>query len=113
MLDHLNLPLLLKAELKGNEGFPTVLHMTLLGKEVGRIQCTNAIADTGEACFASSGTNIRRISKSEAVFVSGGLSSHLFIRDKKIKIPFVNLKESVGANSLAVKNKRSLMVTTI
>ncbi len=67
-------------------------------------------ADSGEACFASSGTNIRKLSKSEAAFVSGGGASHLFIRDKKIKIPFLNLKESVGANSLAVKNKSYMVV---
>ena len=68
------------------------------------------LADEGEACFASSGTNIRKLSKSEAVFVSGGTSSHLFIRDKKIAIPFMNLKESVGANSLAIKDKKTFMV---
>lgn len=68
------------------------------------------VADEGEACFASSGTNIRKLSKSEAVFVTGGLSAHLFIRDKKIKVPFAGLKESVGANSLAVKNCTCMMV---
>ena len=68
------------------------------------------VADSGEACFASSGTNIRKLTKSEAVFISGGLSSHLFIRNQKIKIPIVQGKESTGANSIAVKNKKNMIV---
>ena len=68
------------------------------------------VADSGEACFASSGTNVRKLSKSEAVFVSGGLSSHIFIRDKKILLPILQGKESTGANSVAVKNSKTLIV---
>jgi photosystem II stability/assembly factor-like uncharacterized protein len=68
------------------------------------------IADTGEACFASSGTNIRKLNKSEAVFVTGGMSSHIFIRDKKIKIPIIQGTQSTGANSIAVKNSKIMIV---
>jgi hypothetical protein len=68
------------------------------------------IADSGEACFASSGTNIRKLNKQEAVFISGGLKSHLFIREKKILLPILQGKESAGANSLAVKNEKTLIV---
>ncbi len=68
------------------------------------------IADSGEACFASSGTNIRKLNKAEAVFVSGGLTSNIFIRDKKINIPILQGKESTGANSIAVKNSKSMIV---
>lgn len=67
-------------------------------------------ADKGEAFFASSGTNIRKLSKQEAIFVSGGLRSRLFIRDKKIDLPLLQGKESTGANSVAVKNKKTLIV---
>lgn len=67
-------------------------------------------ADKGEAFFASSGTNVRTLSKKEAVFVSGGLRARLFIRDKKIDLPLIQGKESTGANSMAVKNKRTLIV---
>ena len=67
-------------------------------------------ADTGEAFFASSGTNVRKLSKQEAVFVSGGLRARLFIRDKKIDLPIIQGKESTGANSVAVKNKKYLIV---
>ena len=68
------------------------------------------IADSGEACFASSGTNIRKINNAEAIFVSGGMSAHLFIRDKKINIPIIQHTESSGANSIAVKNKNTFMI---
>ncbi len=67
-------------------------------------------ADKGEAFFASSGTNVRKLNKSEAVFVSGGLRARLFIRDKKIDLPIIQGKESTGANSMAVKNKKCLVV---
>ena len=59
--------------------------------------------DSGEACFASSGTNIRALNKQEAVFITGGLRSRLFIRDKKIDLPILQGKETTGANSVAVK----------
>jgi hypothetical protein len=66
--------------------------------------------DKGEAFFASSGTNVRKLSKSEAVFVSGGLRARLFIRDKKIDLPIIQGTESTGANSLAVKNIKCLII---
>ncbi len=69
------------------------------------------VADSGEACFAASGTNVRKLSKSEAVFVSGGLTSHIFIKDKKVLLPILQGKESTGANSIAVKNSKTLIVT--
>lgn len=67
-------------------------------------------ADSGEACFASSGTNVRNLAKDEACFVSGGLSAHLFIRNQKYVVPIVQGKETTGANSVAVKNKHTLIV---
>ncbi len=68
------------------------------------------IADSGEACFASSGTNIRKLNKKEALFITGGLHSNLFIRDKKIQLPIIQGKESTGTNSIAVKNKNTWMI---
>ncbi|MGN6533029.1 MAG: YCF48-related protein [Ginsengibacter sp.] len=68
------------------------------------------VADKGEACFAASGTNIRKLNKSEAVFVSGGLSSHFFFRNRRILLPVVQGKESAGANSIAVKNSKTMIV---
>lgn len=59
-------------------------------------------ADSGEACFAASGTNIRALDRNEAVFVTGGLRSRVFIRDKAVDLPIVQGKETTGANSIAV-----------
>jgi hypothetical protein len=67
-------------------------------------------ADSGEACFASSGTNIRKLTKSEACFVSGGRRSRLFIRNEALALPIAQGTESTGANSLAVKDKKTMMV---
>lgn len=60
------------------------------------------IADSGEACFAASGTNIRALDKDEAVFVSGGLKSRLYKRDNIISMPIIQGKETTGANSISV-----------
>ena len=67
-------------------------------------------ADSGEACFASSGTNIRALANDEACFVSGGLRSRLFIRNTKIDLPVLQGTESSGANSIGIKNKKTLIV---
>ncbi len=64
----------------------------------------------GEACFASSGTNIVKLNKEEAIFVTGGKASRLFIRDKIIELPIVQGTESTGANSLAVNKKTVIVV---
>jgi len=67
-------------------------------------------ADSGEACFASSGTNVRKLKKDEACFISGGLRSRLFIRDQRIDLPIVQGRESTGANSIAVQDPQHLIV---
>ncbi|HNP55318.1 MAG TPA: YCF48-related protein, partial [Ferruginibacter sp.] len=68
------------------------------------------VADSGEACFASSGTNIRALTKSEAIFISGGLHSNVFVRDTKLSLPMLQGKESTGANSIAIRNKKNWMI---
>ena len=68
------------------------------------------VADSGEACFASSGTNVRRLNKKEAVFVSGGSSSHFYYRNERINLPLVQGRASTGANSIAIKDKNTLIV---
>ena len=67
-------------------------------------------ADSGEACFASSGTNVRILTKQEAVFITGGLTSHLIRRDHKIELPIIHGSESTGANSIAVKDFKTMMI---
>jgi photosystem II stability/assembly factor-like uncharacterized protein len=68
------------------------------------------LAAYGEACFASSGTNIRKLNKKEAVFITGGLVSSVMVRNQKIPLPLINGKESTGANSIAIKNAKTWMV---
>jgi hypothetical protein len=68
------------------------------------------LADSGEACFASSGTNIRLIKKNEYILVSGGLSSHFFYNSMTMQLPILQGKESTGANSIAFKNKKMMIV---
>jgi photosystem II stability/assembly factor-like uncharacterized protein len=67
-------------------------------------------ADSGEACFAASGTNIRKFGNDAACFVTGGLHSRLFIKDKIIALPIIQGKETTGANSIAIKNKKNFIV---
>lgn len=64
------------------------------------------LAQNGEAMFAASGTNIRALSLSEAVFVTGGKMSRLFIRDQQTTLPLMQGKETTGANSIAVFNNK-------
>lgn len=82
-------------------------------------------ADSSEACFASSGTNIRLLSD-RFVLVSGGLSSNLIVNKKgsdvfeelfnekalkqKIKLPLIQGTSSTGANSIAVKDSLTYIV---
>jgi photosystem II stability/assembly factor-like uncharacterized protein len=65
------------------------------------------VADSGEAMFAASGTNIRVLDRDEAVFVTGGLRSRVFIRDEKINLPMIQGRESTGANSIAVMDHQT------
>jgi photosystem II stability/assembly factor-like uncharacterized protein len=72
------------------------------------------VVDSGEACFASSGTNIAVLNPGEAVFVTGGLHSRMYIRDKKYEMPILQGKESTGANSVAVKpGKKSNIIIVV
>ena len=76
----------------------------------GITEVNKPLVDSGEACFASSGTNVRMLSTDEAILITGGKSSHVFIRDRKINMPIIQGKESTGANSIAVKNKKTFIV---
>lgn len=71
-------------------------------------------ADSGEACFAASGTNVKKIRNEEAIFVSGGLRSRLFILNQPVTIPIIQGKNSTGANSVAIhplnRKKERIMI---
>ncbi len=67
-------------------------------------------ANTGEALFAASGSNIRKLNNQEAIFVTGGSTSRLFYRNKTYPLPMIQGRESAGAFSLAVKNEQTWIV---
>jgi photosystem II stability/assembly factor-like uncharacterized protein len=66
------------------------------------------IADSGEAFFAASGTNVRALDRDESVLVSGGSRSRMYVRDKKIDLPILQGRETTGANSIAVLDNNKL-----
>ena len=68
------------------------------------------IADSGEACFASSGTNVRLLKNNKSIFISGGTASKLYYNKTKKLLPILQGKTSTGANSIAFKNKKMFIV---
>jgi photosystem II stability/assembly factor-like uncharacterized protein len=66
------------------------------------------VADSGEAFFAASGTNVRALDRDESVLVSGGTRSRMYVRDKKIDLPILQGRETTGANSIAVLDNNKL-----
>lgn len=63
----------------------------------------------GEAFFASSGTNIKKMGH-EPVYVSGGTSSNFYFGPGRFNIPIMQGKETTGANSLAVLGTKAMVV---
>ena len=60
------------------------------------------IADSGEAFFASSGTNLRYIYNESLILASGGKNSRLFYNNEILQVPMTKGKETGGTNSVAV-----------
>ena len=60
------------------------------------------VADSGEAFFAASGTNIRLFNDNQFFLVSGGTKSRLITNDHISDLPIIQGKESTGANSIDV-----------
>jgi photosystem II stability/assembly factor-like uncharacterized protein len=59
-------------------------------------------ADSGEAFFAASGTNIRLYRDSSYYIVSGGLRSRLITNFDTLSLPIIQGKESTGVNSIDI-----------
>jgi len=73
------------------------------------------VADSGEAFFASSGTNIRMLFNRSVVIASGGKNSRLFYDKTVFNLPMTKGKETAGTNSVAVfdnykKNKANKII---
>lgn len=61
--------------------------------------------EEGEAMFASSGTNIKKLTSQEAMVVTGGKRSRLLIHEKWTDLPLLQGENSTGANSVAIWNE--------
>ena len=66
------------------------------------LQDNKAVADSGEAFFAASGTNIRVFEDKKFFIVSGGTKSRLFTESGTTALPIIQGKETTGANSIDV-----------
>jgi photosystem II stability/assembly factor-like uncharacterized protein len=66
--------------------------------------------NSGEAFFASSGTNVRLYSPTQYALASGGMASSLFLSGRVIKLPLIQGKETTGANSIAISKKTLIVV---
>jgi photosystem II stability/assembly factor-like uncharacterized protein len=60
------------------------------------------VADSGEAFFAASGTNIRLFHDKKFFIVSGGTKSRLITKEDVFALPIIQGKETTGANSISV-----------
>ena len=70
------------------------------------------LADSGEGCFASSGTNIRLLLRPALpyAFVSGGPKSRLFVNVSGTPLPLLQGAVSTGANSIAIDDNHWVIV---
>lgn len=59
-------------------------------------------ADSGEAFFAASGSNVRFFANKDYFMVSGGLRSRLITNESVTDLPVIQGKESTGANSIDI-----------
>src|SRR4030095_7708176 len=66
------------------------------------IQLPGLSVQTGEACFASSGTNIKTTADGSFLALTGGTASRLLIPGSGFTTPLIQGKESTGGNSIAI-----------
>lgn len=60
------------------------------------------VADTGEAFFAASGSNIKYFENKNYFMVSGGKKARLFTNQSTALLPLLQGKESTGANAIDI-----------
>ena len=65
-------------------------------------QQNRPVADSGEAFFAASGSNVRLFMNDEYYMVSGGLRSRLISNSAATDLPLIQGKETTGANSIDI-----------
>ncbi len=70
-------------------------------EEIGEKENRQA-ADSGEAFFAASGSNIKLFANDEYFIVSGGLRSRLITNSSATDLPIIQGKETTGANAIDI-----------
>lgn len=68
---------------------------------------------SGEACFASSGTNIIARPGGDFFLVTGGMASRFITASRATPLALVQGKESTGSNSIAISGQRNNKKTTL
>jgi hypothetical protein len=89
-----------------------VLEIDFNREKVKRIKAPFTLKE-GEAFFAASGTNVQmqKQNDDDVYFVTGGRASRLGDDDgNMIDLPMIQGKETTGANSIAVWNKKIFMI---
>jgi len=71
------------------------------GKTWNPVTSDNLSVQTGEACFASSGTNIINRGSAGFVAVTGGTAARLLSREPAKLLPMIQGRASTGTNSIA------------
>ncbi|WP_235921067.1 WD40/YVTN/BNR-like repeat-containing protein [Foetidibacter luteolus] len=66
--------------------------------------------DAGEACFASSGSNIHLLRGNNFLVITGGVNSRLFYNTTAFNIPVMKGGETTGGNGIAVFNRNIAIV---
>jgi photosystem II stability/assembly factor-like uncharacterized protein len=67
-------------------------------------------ADSGEACFAASGNNIRMIDTAKFLMVSGGVKSRFLDESGAHALPLLQGQTTTGANAVAFNKKVVVVV---
>ncbi len=81
------------------------------GETWKEIEDKRPVADSGEAFFAASGSNIRLFGSEKIFLVSGGTKSRFFTSSGVIDLPIIQGKETTGANSIDVYHTINMKAT--
>lgn len=75
------------------------------------IENTRPVADSGEAFFAASGSNIRLFENKKFFLISGGIKSRLFTESGTTSLPIIQGKETAGANAIDIYDNGKIKIS--
>jgi photosystem II stability/assembly factor-like uncharacterized protein len=90
---------------------PYILEIDFDNEKIEREKTKLTFSD-GEAFFAASGTNIQMLKKNgdDFLMVTGGKASRFGNDDKLTSVPITQGKETSGANSIAIRDKKNMII---